>query len=61
MKRGKRPNAEQIVLMLHQIEVQTAQGKSTAVACEEADFSEQSCATSACVKRSSTHSRKPRL
>ncbi|MBP2506360.1 transposase-like protein [Methylobacterium sp. PvP109] len=30
------------MLMLRQIEVQTAQGKSIAVACKEADVSEQS-------------------
>lgn len=42
MKRGRRPSAEQVVLMLRQIEVQTAQGKSIAVACKEADVSEQS-------------------
>ena len=42
MKRGHRPSAEQVVLMLRQIEVQTAQGKSIAVACKEADVSEQS-------------------
>ncbi|CAO4193870.1 IS3 family transposase ISMdi3 [Methylorubrum extorquens] len=42
MKRGQRPSAEQVVLMLRQIEVQTAQGKSIAVACKEADVSEQS-------------------
>ncbi|GJD98066.1 IS3 family transposase ISMdi3 [Methylobacterium iners] len=42
MKRGQRPSAEQVVLMLRQIEVQTAQGKSVAVACKEADVSEQS-------------------
>jgi transposase InsO family protein len=41
MKRGQRPSAEQVVLMLRQIEVQTAQGKSIAVACKEADISEQ--------------------
>ncbi|CAO4193877.1 hypothetical protein LFADAHJC_LOCUS2226 [Methylorubrum extorquens] len=41
MKRGQRPSAEQVVLMLRQIEVQTAQGKSIAVACKEADVSEQ--------------------
>ena len=41
MKRGRRPSAEQVVLMLRQIEVQTAQGKSIAVACKEADVSEQ--------------------
>lgn len=42
MKRGQRPSAEQVVLMLRQIKVQTAQGKSIAVACKEADVSEQS-------------------
>lgn len=42
MKRGQRPSAEQAVLMLRQIEVQTAQGKSIAVACKEADVSGQS-------------------
>ena len=42
MKRGQRPSAEQVVLVLRQIEVQTAQGKSIAVACKEADVSEQS-------------------
>ncbi|KNY19083.1 transposase [Methylobacterium sp. ARG-1] len=42
MKRGRRPSAEQVVLMLRQIEVQTAQGKSIAVACKEANVSEQS-------------------
>ena len=42
MKRRQRPSAEQVVLMLRQIEVQTAQGKSIAVACKEADVSEQS-------------------
>ena len=42
MKRGQRPSAEQVVLMLRQIEVQTAQGKSIAFACKEADVSEQS-------------------
>ena len=41
MKRGQRPSAEQVVLMLRQIEVQTAQGKSIAVACKEAEVSEQ--------------------
>ena len=42
MKRGQRPSAEQVVLTLRQIEVQTAQGKSIAVACKQADVSEQS-------------------
>ena len=42
MKRGQRPSAEQVVLTLRQIEVQTAQGKSLAIACREAEISEQS-------------------
>ncbi len=41
MRRGQRPSAEQVVLMLRQIEVQAAQGKSIALACKEADISEQ--------------------
>jgi predicted secreted protein len=41
MKRGQRPSAEQVVLMLRQIEVQMAQGKSIAVACKGVDVSEQ--------------------
>lgn len=41
MKRGQRPSAEQVALMLRQIEVQTAQGKGFAVARKEADISEQ--------------------
>ena len=60
MKRGRRPSAEQVVLMLRQIEVQTAQGKSIAVACKEADVSEQSCVTSAYARRSSTRREKHR-
>ncbi len=32
MKRGQKTGAEQVVLMLRQIEVQTAQGKSLALA-----------------------------
>ena len=39
------------MLMLGQIEVQMAQGKSLALACKEADVSERSCATSACARR----------
>ncbi len=42
MARGKRFNPEQIVMMLRQIEVQLAQGKSLALACKEAGISEQS-------------------
>jgi putative transposase len=36
MLRGQKTSAEQVVLKLRQIEVQTAQGKSIAVACKEA-------------------------
>ncbi len=42
MKRGQKTSAEQVVLKLRQIEVQTAQGKSLALACNEAAISEQS-------------------
>ena len=42
MKRGQKASAEQVVLKLRQIEVQTAQGKSLALACKEAEVSEQS-------------------
>ena len=42
MRRGQKTNAEQVVLKLRQIEVQTAHGKSLAVACKEAEISEQS-------------------
>jgi transposase-like protein len=42
MKRGQKTSAEQIVLKLRLIEVQTAQGKSLALACKEAEISEQS-------------------
>ena len=42
MRRGQKSSAEQIVLKLRQIEVQTAQGKSVAVACKEAEVSERS-------------------
>ena len=41
MKRGQKTSAEQVVLKLRQIEVQTAQGKSLALACKEAEISEQ--------------------
>lgn len=42
MRRGQKTSAEQLVLTLRQIEVQTAQGKSLALACKEAEISEQS-------------------
>ena len=38
MKRGQKAGAEQVVLKLRQIEVQTAQGKSLAIACREAEI-----------------------
>jgi putative transposase len=41
MKRGQKTSAEKVVLKLRQIEVQTAQGKSLALACKEAEISEQ--------------------
>lgn len=42
MKRGQKTSAEQVVLTLRQIEVQTAQVESLALACKEAEISEQS-------------------
>ena len=60
MRRGQKTSAEQVILKLRQIEVQTAQGKSLALACKEAEISEQSYGTSACAKKSFTRSRKPR-
>jgi len=42
MRRGQKTSAEQVVLKLRQIEVQTAQGKSLALASKEAEISEQS-------------------
>ena len=42
MRRDQKTSAEQVVLKLRQIEVQTAQGKSLALACKEAEISEQS-------------------
>ena len=42
MRRGQKTGAEQVVLKLRQIEDQTAQGKSLALACKEAEISEQS-------------------
>jgi transposase len=41
MPRGRKVSPEQIVVMLRQIEVQLAQGKSLAQACKEAGLSEQ--------------------
>jgi putative transposase len=42
MRRGQKTSAEQVALKLRQIEVQTAEGKSLALACREAEISEQS-------------------
>ncbi len=42
MGRRKNWSAEQIVAKLRQIEIQMAQGKSLALACKEAEISEQS-------------------
>ena len=42
MRQGQKTSAEQVVLTLRQIEVQTAQGKSLALACKDAEISEQS-------------------
>ena len=47
MARRKNWNAEQIVAKLRQSEVQIAQGKSLALACKEAEISEQSFKTGA--------------
>lgn len=41
MKRGQKTGAEQVVLELRRIEVQTAQGRSLAIACREAEISKQ--------------------
>jgi len=42
MRRGQKTSAEQVALTLRQIEVQSVQGKSLALACKEAEISEQS-------------------
>jgi transposase InsO family protein len=52
MKRGQKTSAEWVVLKLRQIEVQTAQTKSFALACKEAEISEQSDGTSALGRKS---------
>ena len=46
-KLKKRFSSEQIIAALCQIEAQLAQGKSSALACKEADISEQSSGMSA--------------
>ncbi|OAH22820.1 hypothetical protein AX289_06970 [Methylorubrum populi] len=40
MRRGQKTSAEQVVLTLRQIEVQTTQGKSLALACKVAEISD---------------------
>ena len=47
MSRGRKLSPEQIVMMLRQIEVQLAQGKSLAHFCKEAGIAEQNSGTSA--------------
>jgi hypothetical protein len=47
MRRGRRTSAEQVVLKLRRIEVQTAQGKGLALVCKEADIPEQNYGTTA--------------
>ena len=47
MPRGRTVSPEQLVVMLRQIEVQLAQGKSLALACKEAGLSEQTSGMSA--------------
>jgi putative transposase len=42
MARRKKHTAEQVVNLLRQIEVAVAQGKTTALACKEAEITEQS-------------------
>ncbi|GEM_PF-5925057 len=41
MRRGQKTSAEQVVLKLRQIEIRTAQGKRLALACKDAEISEQ--------------------
>ncbi len=60
MARRKNWSAEQIVAKLRQIEIQMAQGKSLALACKEAEISEQSSRTSASSSRSSTACGRPK-
>ena len=50
----KRFSAEQIVVLLRQIEVLMPQGKTAPIACREAGISQQSCATNASTEKSST-------
>ena len=50
----KRFSAEQIVVVLRQIEVLLSQGKGTPVACREAGILQQNCAMNCSTQRSST-------
>ena len=50
----KRFSAEQIVVLLRQIEVLMSQGKTASIACREAGISQQSSATNASTEKSST-------
>ena len=50
MARRKNWSAEQIIAKLRQIEIQMAQGKSLALACKEAEISEQKLQDE-CLKR----------
>ena len=50
----KRFSAEQIVVLLRQIEVLMSQGKTAPIACREAGISQQSCAKNASTEKSST-------
>jgi len=54
MPKKKRFSAEQIVVVLRQIEVLLSQGKSPPVACREAGISQQNCAMNCSMERSST-------
>ena len=47
MARRKNWSAEQIIAKLRQIEIQVAQSRSLALACKEAEISEQSSRTRA--------------
>ena len=49
----ERFSAEQIVVVLRQIEVLMSQGKTTPIACRQAGISQQSCATNASTEKSS--------
>ncbi len=60
MARRRNWSAEQIVAKLRQIEIQLAQGKGLALACKEAEISEQNFKTSASSGRSSTAYGRPK-